>query len=587
TDQRTERANEILLAANRVRRAVIEPLEELRIAMRASKKVPDLCHAVYDYLCRLDIRAQLSAQAKKELSLGQHREASETLRLYHFTVETLTELAELLPDSEMTAEEFLSVLTLYFSVADLGSVPSVHDCVVIGSANLLRVEHVKASFLLGLCEGEFPKAVTDTGLLTESDKQALEALGIILDSGQKLRSAEELFYAYRAMTKPTEKLYLSYPAMHPDGSQRTPSLAFTRMEFLFDRKPKQVRSEQLAKTNTENTAKNEREYRLPDMGENVRLHLSQSSIRAFVLCPYQYYSTYRLKLRSKKDSTVSAADEGNFLHFVFEGFLKRSICENGSLELPSFERLPAVADEIIEEYLARVCPIPLTEMDSRLLHLFERLRGLAILILREIVGELLCGKFKPIGFEQRLGGSEENALPAVRLNLRDGGTVELHGTVDRVDVFEQDGRLFVRIVDYKTGEHKFSFDKVRTGEDLQLVLYLFAVVASNPERFVPCGAEFLYSAKDGGKTSVSRSGFLLDNDNIRQAADGTDSQIYLKNLLKSSGEELSSVIEEMQETIRSVAERILSGEARKTPSEDACKFCAIKDHCDIAYREKK
>ena len=354
TDQRSERANEILLAANRVRKTVMEPLQRLRSEMRASENVPDLCRAVYNYLCQLNIQAQLSQQAKKELELGQRREANDTLRLYRFILETLAQLSGLLPDSQMTAEEFLSVLTLFFSVTDLGSVPNVHDCVVIGSADLLRVEHVKASFLLGLCEGEFPKAVTDTGLLTESDKITLESFGIILDSGQKLRSSEELFYVYRAMTKPSEGLYLSYPSMQTDGSQRTPSLAFSRIAFLFDKKPKQV-SLALFKRNSAESAEKSRSNRsLPDMGANVRLHLSQSSIQAFVLCPYRYYSTYRLKLRSKKDSSVSAADEGNFLHFVFESFLRKSLDKNGNLCLPTFELLPKLADETVLEYLERV-----------------------------------------------------------------------------------------------------------------------------------------------------------------------------------------------------------------------------------------
>jgi ATP-dependent helicase/DNAse subunit B len=142
-------------------------------------------------------------------------------------------------------------------------------------------------------------------------------------------------------------------------------------------------------------------------------------------------------------------------------------------------------------------------------------------------------------------------------------------------------------VDYKTGEHKFSFDKVRSGEDLQLILYLFAVVSSDPDRFVPCGGEFLFSGKEKGKTTVSRSGFLLDREEIRKAADMGDGQANLKNLIKTTEEELATVTEQMQETVREIARRILSGEAEKTPSEDACRFCDIRDHCDVACHAKK
>ena len=582
TDQRSARAEEILAAANRVRRIVMEPLQILSAQMRASSRLGDRCRAVYDYLCRLNISRRLSSRAKQELALGQRREAGESVRLYRFMTETLTGLCSLLPDAELTADEFLSALTLYFSATDLGSVPNLHDCVTIGSAATLRVEHVRASFLMGLCEGEFPKADSDDGILTETDKDTLEALGLTFDSRRDLRSAEELFYVYRAMTKPTELLFLSCPSMQIDGSARTPSVAFTRIGFLFDRTPERFSLDMLR----QNFAENAREYELQAtaMPAGSRLRLSQSSIQAFVLCPYRYYSTYRLGLRSRKDSSVGPADEGTFLHFVFEQLLRSALGEDGALNLPSREALPGVADRIIASYLEQVCPIPPAQMDRRLLHLFERLRGLAILMLEDIVGEIAASLFRPVRFEQKLGGEAESDLPPVLLTLKDGSTVELRGLVDRVDVFETGGKIYVRIVDYKTGRHEFSLDDVRSGVDIQLVLYLFAVTSSDPERLCPGGAQYLFSHNEAGKTRISRSGFLLDEQEIAAAADSTESRQYSRSLQRQSAQEIAGLTGQMQEAVRAVAERILAGEADKTPSERACRFCPVREHCDVAWR---
>ena len=587
TEKPSPRGLEILTAANEVREIVIKPLQLLQSEIRAAENTTELCRAIYQYLCRLNVREQLAHQAQHELELGQKREAGETVRLYDFVVESLTQLVYLLPDTKLTVDEFLSVLTLYFSVTDLGSVPAAHDCVVIGSADTLRIERVKASFLLGLCEGEFPAAISDRGLFTESDKQAMGKLGLTLQSGQKTRFSEELFYVYRAMTKPSERLFLSYPSMQTDGSERTPSMAFRRVEFLLDRSPEIITEAYFSKRQSKTSERPLIQYQLPDMGANVRLHLSQSSIHTFALCPYSYYSSHALKLRGKKDSNVSAADEGTFLHFVFEKFLKRSLDENGRLRVPSPEQIPEIADDTILEYFGRACPVPPESMDGRLLHLFERLRGLAILILREIVGELSCSRFRPVGFEQKLGGCTENALPAVRLALKDGCSVELHGTVDRVDVLEKDGKLYVRIVDYKTGEREFKFEKVKTGEEIQLILYLFAVVSSDPDHYVPCGGEFLFSKKEKGTPNVARSGFLLDDEEVRSAADCADGQPYLKKLCRSSAERLNESIQDMQTVVCEIAQRILAGEAQKTPSEEACRFCEIREHCDVACHSKQ
>ncbi len=584
TNTRSERAAEILEAANRVRSAVMTPLLHLHAAMKASDTLSDRCRAVYEYLCRLDIQKQLSQRAKAELSLKQHREASETVRLYHFTVESLTTLASLFPDLSLRADEFLTALTLFFQSTDLGSVPNVQDCVTIGSASTLRLENVKATFLLGLCEGEFPKAVTDDGLLSETEKDTLSALGLQFDSRRDMRSSEEMFYVYRAMTKPREQLFLSYPTMQPDGASRAPSLAFTRVCYLLDLTPEVFDFSSLrhAKSAIECDAATER-HAAP-LPSGTVLRLSQSSINRFALCPYSYYAQNRLKLRKKADSTVGAADEGTFLHFVFEQFLRSCLCEDGTLSLPAPNTLEHTADQIIETYLSEVCPIPPDRMDHRLLHLFARLRNLALLMLQSILAELQTSLFRPSFFEQRIGSAD---LPAMEIPLSDGSTARLTGLIDRVDLYEHEGLLYVRIVDYKTGSHEFSFQNVREGTDIQLILYLFAMVNSDPDRLRFGGAHFLFSKTEKGKTAINRSGILLQDDAILNAADTEASGIYTKGLKKATREEFDDLVADMKDAIRSIGDRILSGEAPKTPSKEACRYCPVLAHCGVACHDKK
>lgn len=580
TERRSARGEEILAAANRVRKTVMEPLLVLSAAMRASDRLDDRCRAVYDYLCRLNVSARLSERARQELALGQRREAGESVRLYRFLIETLTGLCALLPDARLSAEEFLSALTLYFSATDLGSVPNLHDCVTVGSAATLRVENVRVSFLLGLCEGEFPQADSDDGILTEADKDTLESLGLTFDSRRDLRSSEELFYVYRAMTKPYGQLFLSCPAMQPDGSARTPSVAFARAGFLFGLTPARFGMESLR---PQPLPPRDPAHRASPLPPQSVLRLSQSAIQAFVLCPYRYHWVYRLGLRERKDSAVGPADEGTFLHYVFERLLRGALGEDGALHLPPPAGLPAVADRIIAEYLADVCPIPPQRMDRRLLHLFARLRGLALLMLEDITGEIASSRFRPARFEQRLGGSGQNDLPPLLFPLSQGCTAELRGLVDRVDLYAQGDKTYVRVVDYKTGRHSFSPDGVRSGADIQLVLYLAGVTAADPGRLLPGGAQYLFAHTEDGKTKITRSGFLLDDPDVAGAADTTGSRLYSKNLIPQSAAELTGLIGQMQDAVCTAAERILAGEAGKTPSEQACRFCPVRAHCDVAW----
>ncbi len=583
TTERSPRADEILDAANRVRRQLMTPLSALSASLRASRRLEDRCRALYDYLSAIELPAMLASRAKEELALGQVREASESLRLYSTLLGTLTTLCKLLPDTELSIEDFIAALTLVFSNADLGSVPNTQDSVVIGSADTLRVENVRASILLGLCEGEFPRAVSDDGILTEADKEALEEYGVILQSRERLRSSEELFYVYRAMSKPSEFLSLFTHAKQTDGSARTPSLAFNRVSFLLDKKPEVI---DFAEIRRARALSADEELRKPLQAsateERVALRLSQSKIQAFVLCPYRYFSTYSLKLRERKDSQPNYADDGTFLHYMFEHFLRASLGDDGKLKLPSPEDVEPLADRIIADYIGEVCPFPAESMDNRLLHIYSRLRRLALKMLHEILGEIRTGLFVPTHFEKGIGTRDEGSLPPVRLTLENGSSVLLSGKIDRVDIYESDEKLYFRVVDYKSGKHTFSLDEVRSGMDIQLILYLFALKGAMPNS-TPAGAQYLFASTEKGVTEIKRSGLLLDDEVVSAAANGEIENVYTKGLTKQTLEEMQELQKEMQDAVCSVAERILAGEAQKTPSEKACAFCPVRADCNRAY----
>ena len=586
TTERSARAEVILDAANRVRKAVMDPLLRLASELRGSAKAPDRCKAIFDYLCTLDIANQLSERAKGELSDGLRREAGETVRLYQFVTDTLTTMCKVLPNAEMSVDELIAALTLLFSETSLASVPNVHDCVIIGSASTLRVENVKATLLLGLCEGEFPRAISDDGLLTNNDKEQLEGLGIILDSRTSTRSSEELLYVYRALAKPSERLYLSTVSSQIDGSARTPSLAFNRVCYLLDKKAEAFDSSAVWDAmKCSHIETSEIVYKAPTVDRAVTLRLSQSRLRTFMLCPFSYYSTYTLKLREKKDSRPTYADDGTFLHYVFEHFLKASLTEDGRLTLPPKEEIESLANRIVNEYIMKVCPVSPERTEGRLLHLFARLRKMAVVMLYDIVGELLSSRFVPTKFEQSIGTGAPNSLPAVILELQNGSRVALSGKVDRIDMYRHGEKVYIRVVDYKSGTHKFTLDDVKTGMDIQLVLYLFALLASDPEHIVPGGAQYLYASNDKGKIAINRSGFLLSEPDIAEAADLTPDRSYTKKLIPQTSEEISELVQDMNHAVMHAAERILAGEAQKTPSEEACMFCPIKGYCDKAYRK--
>ncbi len=572
--QMSARATEILETANRVRETVILPLQALDAGLRASRRLSDRLRAVYEYLGKINLQEVLSEQAEKELALGQVREAGESLRLYELVKNAFVLLCKLLPNATVSTAELLTLFEIVFSHSDLGSVPGVHDCVLIGSAATARAEGIRAAFLLGLTEGEFPKNVQSAGILTNAEKQTLREHGLDIEADPKLQSAEELFYVYRAVPKPLEKLYLSYPMLTSKGEENTQSIALRRISYLTGQEPKDFDLPHILPVLAESTAKIEpQDYRVAPWGTGASLRLSKTKINTFVKCPYSYYSQYVLKLRETKDAALANKDDGTFLHFVFEKFLKR-MAEDDHYQFPEDEeRLKKTVGGIVLEYLNQICPIPVAEMDTRVLHLFSRLQAIAVFLLEDIIVGIQNGSYQPKMFEATIGGE----IPDLSLSLSEGRTVHLSGSIDRVDLYKEGDQTFVNIVDYKTGTAKFSLKEVESGRDMQLVFYLYAATKLDPAHSVPAGAYYLLIDKTGEHPTAKKSGFTLG-----------DAESSKENgLEKMTRDEIEALIERVCANVIEISERIFSGCAEKTPSEIACQYCTVRENCNLAKPGKK
>ena len=210
------------------------------------------------------------------------------------------------------------------------------------------------------------------------------------------------------------------------------------------------------------------------------MRLSQSRIETFLKCPFRYACQYRVRLAEEPRAEITPADVGNFVHCILERFFSEIPPER--LPVPDDE-LRRTADGIIEEYvagLARATGGGLLRggSDGRLRWLFLRLSRHVTVFLRAVSDELAQSGFKPAAFELPIGIEQKGktSVKPIRIPLPDGAEVSLDGIADRVDVWNApDGKQYIRVVDYKTGEKSFSMDRVARGLDIQTLLYLFSV----------------------------------------------------------------------------------------------------------------
>lgn len=665
----SERAKNMLDTANSVRKKLIESLWALFEALDKNPDVKEKCQAIYAFLVRSGAEKKLSELAEREYKRGNVREAEEYSKLFARVCDGLGELSSAmsheLSDSEISTDGLYELLTLFFSKSELGTIPTSADQIIIGSASTLRTSSPKCAIILGLCEGVFPATVADRGILSFSERSELADLGIELASNKDSAASDELMYLQRAVSTPSERLYLFTYSASLSGSRTTPSLPFTRATKLFPDNVrtydshdllsdtptlraslpylKQLKGTPLGEALFECALESEEFSRLlvsadipvcdpecsidPEKAKAIfgkTMKLSQSKLEKFIKCNFNYYCENVLKLREEKVTHFEANDIGSFVHYVLENLLSAIVTKDGINTEIGSDKLEELVNQIIELYISKISP-PGMPVPARLAHLYRKLHNITIVLLSNILEEFKHSSFRPEFFELDTNGEEGNPSPR-EFELSDGTKVVFAGIIDRVDIFRSDdGKVYIRVVDYKTGTKKFSLEDIEYGLNIQMLLYLFTLINNQNPKFkealggdtVPAGVVYLSSniptinlgnfdpdseiIKKAQK-ELDRNGILLDDEKILTAMNDELSPEFINGIKKRkkdgvlTGNALVSLemFKELQGKIDSIiteiASEMRSGSAKIEPlvhkKNDPCTYCNMKPICRYTKRKE-
>ncbi len=249
-----------------------------------------------------------------------------------------------------------------------------------------------------------------------------------------------------------------------------------------------------------------------------RLNLTASRVDKFYSCRFAFFMQYGLKAKQRKRADFAAPEAGTFIHFVLETVLQQLANEPGGVmaaEPRTIKKLLRAAVQtyiddtlgglfihfVLETVLQQLANEPggvmaaeprtikkllraavqtyiddtlggLADKTARFQALFRRLVKSVETILNNVLDELRASDFVPIDYE--LDFSRGGDLPPVTVQ-DDDVTVSLSGKVDRVDGYIQNGRLYLRVMDYKSGKKSFSLSDVWNGLNMQLIIYLYAL----------------------------------------------------------------------------------------------------------------
>ncbi len=646
TDKISRRGETVLAAANRVRTKITGALEDYFSALKAADSAAGMCRATAEYLERVGLDDSLRNIAAKHLGAGRLRYANETSRLYAATLDALDELCEAFdgaPKPDLST--FACALRMLLGSTDIGTIPTSVDEVNVLEANMMRADNVKYVVILGCVDGEFPAAVTDSGLLSENERALLAEF--LSDAGKSRaeRASDELFYFRRAVASARCGVMISSHGPTP------PSAAFERIRALLSVSVTDASGDILRRIRTPRAAA---EYApllygsaiggavdeaLSQLkGESFRigsaaeppvcaandaispavalsavgkdLVLSQSRTEDFANCRFMYACKYLLSLDDGKKVEFSFDSIGTFIHSVLENALFEIFAVRGG-ELPGAVEREELIASCAEKYVKEHLPQDIGDRKMRIAHLTERCRRLASLVLTDLVAEFEDSAFRPEFFELKIG---RGGVPSPVLDTAGGNRVSITGVVDRVDVFRSEGKAYIRTVDYKTGNKTFNLKNIGDGKDLQLLLYLYSLTSPNDAVKNKLGGEPLpagisyYTAtpptvelaalddptvRERARLELRRSGLWLDDETVLGAASAEGNTRHLMASGKKatvpsvSREGFDRLFSQVCDTVCAVADDIAAGHAEARPRDArTCEFCPFFCICRVGARGK-
>ncbi|MEE1086631.1 MAG: PD-(D/E)XK nuclease family protein [Schaedlerella sp.] len=515
---------EDLAELNHLRVRFIEKIDGLQMILKMrNKTVKDITEAVYDFL----VKEQMEEKTHEMENLFQENNelalAKEYSQIYRIVIELFDKFVDLLGKEKISLKEYCELLDAGLEEAKVGVIPPGIDQVVIGDMERTRLNNLKVLFFMGANDTFLPGKLGQGGILSEKDREKFAEKKVSLSPGSKEQAYTQKFYLYMNLTKPSEKLYISYSKVSSDGKTLRPAYLVQDLKQLFE-KFQVVDEEKRELSEYEWTQKRGEMYLAEKLRDRVRglgedwkemytwykkegnyknlldaafykkekeqldtkeaedlfgnmNRFSVTRLEKFSSCAYAHFLTYGLHLAERERYQFEAIDLGNIAHQSLERYAKKldkhrmdwiEVSENVRQEL-----INEAVEESIVDYGNTVL-----YSSARNEYTIVRIKKLISRTVWAITRQMEKGDFKPKGYELKFGS----------------------GKIDRLDTYEEADKVFVKVTDYKTGRKAFDITAMYHGLQMQLPVYLNAAMElegskKKEKEIIPAGF-FYYRMED-------------------------------------------------------------------------------------------
>lgn len=560
-------------------------------------------------------------------------------RAWNLAMQMLDSMASMLGGETLAAEEYDELFLLLVRATDFGQTPQSLECAVFTGADRMRLAEPDYCFVLGVCEGEFPMQVGYSGLLTHNDRDRLVEGGIELPGSFENRTLLEQMFFYKALCSARKGLYLSWPKrrggeakaqstalqaiarqLEPpplvlDDAQQAaaPAAAFEMLGEAYRMDAPRTAAlyaalEKLQDAGMDRALQLLREIDNPgrfSVEDKPSLHrlvgsrvtIGATAAEQFYRCRFSYYLERVLRVRPRRRAELSPAESGTFVHYILEQVLGQAganfkHCTDGQLG----EMATGCADRFIAENGL--------EANRRTTQQLGRIKEVCIqllVFLRDAAGQ---SEFAIEALELPIGDGEGD-IPPLEVTVPGGHSVRVVGVVDRLDTLHRDGKTYLCIIDYKTGDKELKLDEIYCGRNLQMMVYMDALCQNGGGRFEnPVPAGVLYLGGDPAPQSGDRnapspppfklSGLLLDEEGVLRALDDRSAGGWLpltylkggavrKTKTLAGGEKFSNIMGHVRGLLGGMAQGIEAGSFDARPlvkgQSSPCDYCPYRAAC--------
>ncbi|HBG26381.1 MAG: hypothetical protein A2Y10_07960 [Planctomycetes bacterium GWF2_41_51] len=531
---RDEFDNDII---NKIRLKATDHLLQLRALLQndSGLTAEQFCAGLFTFLDSLSLREQLADWTKRAFKNGSLEEAQLHQQFFSQFTQLMNDFVFIFKNSNLKTRQYASIVCSMFGQITVALIPPALDQVLVGSIERSRHPDLKAVFLIGASQKQFPIPVSYDNILSDSDRKLTADAGFELSRIGSSQLMERRYLAYIAFTRPAQFLNITYPLADEKGSDVQPSFLIEQLKTLFTDLNEEkyfgssgfdnlysvsdlsaLLASRLGRdifsppdlTDAKckwllDTASKDYDLNKVRMGidyaniakiENPlilqTLTTSATRLKSFASCPFRHFTEHILKLKERRIFELEPFSKGLFFHKVLEILFSSLKSMNLTFSTIGKDLLSELTDKAVERLLVE---------DNFLKSFKARTKHNSFIVLSsaEMIKDAIlefsqigaAGRFTQIASEIGFGG--KSILPAIELKLDDGKKIIIEGKIDRVDLYSNNGTNYCLVVDYKTSQTSIKWSLFGEGLDLQLPIYLLAIRNSSIDSYknlVPLGA---------------------------------------------------------------------------------------------------